>query len=223
MNSVLQSNPAFNLLIEASGSNQQHDSEKMEGFLSHCLESGLAQDGMMVSGQPPSFHFFLPLAGRKWRGLGVLVETTRKRVVGVELRRLRVQARPFAAARPLLRADRSGARAAGGKPGEASRHFRPRGRREHALERDGGEIRRRDFRSVSRHSLVSVANRLLSIVPVHLRVGPRARREHFGGARNRPSQTALPPRPRPADYPTNQLADQTRLRSTRHPFALQDG
>ncbi|KAI6226124.1 FAD-binding PCMH-type domain-containing protein [Aphelenchoides fujianensis] len=58
LNSVLQSNPAFNLLIEASGSNQQHDSEKMEGFLSHCLDSGLAQDGMMAESGADSAYLW---------------------------------------------------------------------------------------------------------------------------------------------------------------------
>ncbi|KAI6181919.1 FAD-binding PCMH-type domain-containing protein [Aphelenchoides besseyi] len=58
MESVLKSNPAFNLLVEISGSNQTHDSEKMENFLSHCLENGLAQDGIMAESGADSAYLW---------------------------------------------------------------------------------------------------------------------------------------------------------------------
>ncbi|KAK6049847.1 FAD binding domain protein [Cooperia oncophora] len=47
---VLQSNPRFTILVETSGSSAAHDSEKMEKFLSHCISSGLASDGVQVGG-----------------------------------------------------------------------------------------------------------------------------------------------------------------------------
>uniref|UniRef100_A0A915CNK7 D-2-hydroxyglutarate dehydrogenase, mitochondrial n=1 Tax=Ditylenchus dipsaci TaxID=166011 RepID=A0A915CNK7_9BILA len=41
--------PAFNLLVETSGSNTQHDAEKMEKFLEYCLENDLAADGILAN------------------------------------------------------------------------------------------------------------------------------------------------------------------------------
>ncbi|KAI1726728.1 FAD binding domain-containing protein [Ditylenchus destructor] len=48
MDNVIATNPAFNLLIETSGSNSEHDSAKMEKFLNHCIDDGLAEDGIMA-------------------------------------------------------------------------------------------------------------------------------------------------------------------------------
>uniref|UniRef100_A0A7I5E736 D-2-hydroxyglutarate dehydrogenase, mitochondrial n=1 Tax=Haemonchus contortus TaxID=6289 RepID=A0A7I5E736_HAECO len=45
---VLQSNPRFTILVETSGSNAAHDSEKMEKFLDDCISSGSASDGVQA-------------------------------------------------------------------------------------------------------------------------------------------------------------------------------
>lgn len=46
---VLTSNPPFNLLIETMGSNETHDKEKVENFLSKVLDKGLAVDGAQAA------------------------------------------------------------------------------------------------------------------------------------------------------------------------------
>ncbi|KAK6047213.1 FAD linked oxidase protein [Cooperia oncophora] len=51
---VLQSNPRFTILVETSGSSAAHDSEKMEKFLSHCISSGLASDGVQAQSMEES-------------------------------------------------------------------------------------------------------------------------------------------------------------------------
>ncbi|KAL6733835.1 hypothetical protein Aduo_004448 [Ancylostoma duodenale] len=45
---VLKTNPRFTLLIETSGSNEAHDTEKMERFLAQCINDGLASDGVQA-------------------------------------------------------------------------------------------------------------------------------------------------------------------------------
>ncbi|CAD5212593.1 unnamed protein product [Bursaphelenchus okinawaensis] len=48
LESVLTSKPEFNLLIEVAGSSPEHDAEKMENFLTYCMDEGLATDGVMA-------------------------------------------------------------------------------------------------------------------------------------------------------------------------------
>ncbi len=38
----------FGVLIESLGSNEVHDSEKMDSFLNHCMEQELVSDGVMA-------------------------------------------------------------------------------------------------------------------------------------------------------------------------------
>ncbi|KHJ89030.1 FAD linked oxidase protein [Oesophagostomum dentatum] len=45
---VLQSSPRFTLLVETSGSDETHDTAKMERFLAHCIDEGLASDGVQA-------------------------------------------------------------------------------------------------------------------------------------------------------------------------------
>uniref|UniRef100_A0A914UKG8 D-2-hydroxyglutarate dehydrogenase, mitochondrial n=1 Tax=Plectus sambesii TaxID=2011161 RepID=A0A914UKG8_9BILA len=46
---VLSTPAAFNLLIETSGSSQEHDQAKLNKFLESCLEKGLAVDGVLAT------------------------------------------------------------------------------------------------------------------------------------------------------------------------------
>ncbi|KJH51379.1 FAD linked oxidase protein [Dictyocaulus viviparus] len=45
---VLHSNPRFTILVETSGSNKEHDADKMERFLDECFNSGLTVDGVQA-------------------------------------------------------------------------------------------------------------------------------------------------------------------------------
>ncbi|VDN21580.1 unnamed protein product [Cylicostephanus goldi] len=45
---VLKSDPRFTLLIETSGSDELHDTAKMERFLAHCIDDELASDGVQA-------------------------------------------------------------------------------------------------------------------------------------------------------------------------------
>ncbi|VDM58991.1 unnamed protein product, partial [Angiostrongylus costaricensis] len=45
---ILQSNPRFTILVETSGSNEEHDAYKMECFLDKCLSSGVVSDGVQA-------------------------------------------------------------------------------------------------------------------------------------------------------------------------------
>lgn len=82
MDTVLSSRPPFNLLIETSGleyvcdcfsdciagSSEEHDGEKMEKFLEHCLETQLANDGILVS--LPFEFLAMPLLFEGWKCFG---------------------------------------------------------------------------------------------------------------------------------------------------------
>jgi FAD/FMN-containing dehydrogenase len=41
----------FNLLIETSGSNTEHDASKLQDFLEHVLESGVISDGVVAESE----------------------------------------------------------------------------------------------------------------------------------------------------------------------------
>ncbi|KAE9414477.1 hypothetical protein Angca_006196, partial [Angiostrongylus cantonensis] len=45
---ILQSNPRFTVLVETSGSNEEHDAMKLERFLEDCFSSGVAVDGIQA-------------------------------------------------------------------------------------------------------------------------------------------------------------------------------
>ena len=44
----------FHLLLEVSGSNEQHDTEKMNSFLDYCMKEGLILDGVVAQNQTQS-------------------------------------------------------------------------------------------------------------------------------------------------------------------------
>jgi len=58
LKSVLSTNPRFQVLIETSGSNNEHDAAKFESFLEHCLESGLAVDGVLAESSTEAANFW---------------------------------------------------------------------------------------------------------------------------------------------------------------------
>jgi len=55
---VLKTNPSFNLLIETSGSDETHDREKIERFLSECMDQGLAIDGALAESSHQAQHMW---------------------------------------------------------------------------------------------------------------------------------------------------------------------
>ncbi|CAJ0945786.1 unnamed protein product, partial [Mesorhabditis belari] len=45
---VIKTNPRFNILVETSGTNIDHDREKVDNFLEYCLSERLANDGVQA-------------------------------------------------------------------------------------------------------------------------------------------------------------------------------
>ncbi|KAE9549905.1 hypothetical protein FO519_006889 [Halicephalobus sp. NKZ332] len=58
MKSVISTNPRFQVLVETSGSNPEHDSSKFQNFLEHCLDSGLADDGVLAESSTEAAKFW---------------------------------------------------------------------------------------------------------------------------------------------------------------------
>jgi len=63
----LEGRAPFYMLIEVSGSNEEHDSAKLTGFLEHVMESGMVTDGtlaadstQMAGARTPHLHAALP-------------------------------------------------------------------------------------------------------------------------------------------------------------------
>uniref|UniRef100_A0A914DCM2 D-2-hydroxyglutarate dehydrogenase, mitochondrial n=1 Tax=Acrobeloides nanus TaxID=290746 RepID=A0A914DCM2_9BILA len=54
----LETASKYNLLIETSGSNPVHDMEKVDGFLSYCLENELAKDGILAKNQTEASYLW---------------------------------------------------------------------------------------------------------------------------------------------------------------------
>ena len=58
LTNVLKTSPNFNLLVETSGSNKEHDMAKVEAFLEKCLTEELAQDGVVAGSAKESFNMW---------------------------------------------------------------------------------------------------------------------------------------------------------------------
>lgn len=54
----LDTDAPFYLLVEAAGSNQDHDQEKMETFLQDCIEAQDCIDGVVASSGEQRKHFW---------------------------------------------------------------------------------------------------------------------------------------------------------------------
>ncbi|CAD5218025.1 unnamed protein product [Bursaphelenchus xylophilus] len=87
LESVLDSKPAFNLLIETSGSNPDHDAEKMENLLSHCMDTGLATDGVMAQSGKDS-ELFWKIRENASLALNLDGEVIRDRLKGSKAKRV---------------------------------------------------------------------------------------------------------------------------------------
>ena len=48
----------FYILVETSGSNQTHDTEKFSAFLDHCLSRGLVSDGVLAQDSSQALNFW---------------------------------------------------------------------------------------------------------------------------------------------------------------------